>query len=412
MRQFGAEPDRTLMIGDTTHDLQLAANAGTPSVAVAYGAHAGVGVRRPFAAAGRRADGGRARRLARRACLTPSRARRARCRCAPSAELEEAGTGPRVRRAAVAPPGARVRAALRGPRRRLHEPLRARAHRDGLAAPASSSTTSAASSSARCTAPSTSPPPASCIAGPVRGRAPDGASTSSSAPGRCIGILRPDIGPVVFDDSGPNLTPSMTQDFEPTQTPPLPDTGPAPAPAPRPRPRGRARDRERQRRPVAPGARARAGHRRADARSPQRAPLAPVRPPRVVPARAGRRVGPGVLAARQGEHAQRPAHGAGGDPRRDRVRGRRQRREHRLGAAQRVRGEERRGRRDAHQLAGRQPGAGRHRLRRDQAPEGPAPRRRSTRSARRCARPARTTWPWAPTRSTSTRPASSAPSAC
>ena len=39
MRQFGAAPDRTLMIGDTTHDLQLAANAGTPSVAVAYGAH-------------------------------------------------------------------------------------------------------------------------------------------------------------------------------------------------------------------------------------------------------------------------------------------------------------------------------------------------------------------------------------
>ena len=39
MRQFGAEPERTLMIGDTTHDLQLAANAGTPSVAVAYGAH-------------------------------------------------------------------------------------------------------------------------------------------------------------------------------------------------------------------------------------------------------------------------------------------------------------------------------------------------------------------------------------
>jgi phosphoglycolate phosphatase len=39
MRQFGAAPERTLMIGDTTHDLQLAANAGTPSVAVAYGAH-------------------------------------------------------------------------------------------------------------------------------------------------------------------------------------------------------------------------------------------------------------------------------------------------------------------------------------------------------------------------------------
>jgi phosphoglycolate phosphatase len=41
MRQFGAAPDRTLMIGDTTHDLQLAANAGTPSVAVGYGAHQG-----------------------------------------------------------------------------------------------------------------------------------------------------------------------------------------------------------------------------------------------------------------------------------------------------------------------------------------------------------------------------------
>jgi phosphoglycolate phosphatase len=39
MREFGAEPERTLMIGDTTHDLQLAANAGTPSVAVSFGAH-------------------------------------------------------------------------------------------------------------------------------------------------------------------------------------------------------------------------------------------------------------------------------------------------------------------------------------------------------------------------------------
>jgi len=39
MREFGVAPDRTLMIGDTTHDLQLAANAGTASVAVAYGAH-------------------------------------------------------------------------------------------------------------------------------------------------------------------------------------------------------------------------------------------------------------------------------------------------------------------------------------------------------------------------------------
>ena len=39
MSELGTTPARTLMIGDTTHDLQLAANAGTPSVAVSYGAH-------------------------------------------------------------------------------------------------------------------------------------------------------------------------------------------------------------------------------------------------------------------------------------------------------------------------------------------------------------------------------------
>jgi phosphoglycolate phosphatase len=39
MREFGTEPGRTLMVGDTTHDLQLAANAGARSVAVSYGAH-------------------------------------------------------------------------------------------------------------------------------------------------------------------------------------------------------------------------------------------------------------------------------------------------------------------------------------------------------------------------------------
>ncbi len=39
MNEFGASPGRTLMIGDTTHDLQLALNAGTPRVAVSYGAH-------------------------------------------------------------------------------------------------------------------------------------------------------------------------------------------------------------------------------------------------------------------------------------------------------------------------------------------------------------------------------------
>ena len=39
MAELGATPGRTLMVGDTTHDLQLAANAGCASVAVAYGAH-------------------------------------------------------------------------------------------------------------------------------------------------------------------------------------------------------------------------------------------------------------------------------------------------------------------------------------------------------------------------------------
>jgi phosphoglycolate phosphatase len=39
MRELGAEPARTLMIGDTTHDLLLARNAGTPRVAVSFGAH-------------------------------------------------------------------------------------------------------------------------------------------------------------------------------------------------------------------------------------------------------------------------------------------------------------------------------------------------------------------------------------
>ncbi len=34
-------PERTLMIGDTSHDLQMAQNAGVASVGVAYGAHAG-----------------------------------------------------------------------------------------------------------------------------------------------------------------------------------------------------------------------------------------------------------------------------------------------------------------------------------------------------------------------------------
>jgi phosphoglycolate phosphatase len=39
MAEFGVKPERTLMIGDTTHDLQLAANAGAASIGVSYGAH-------------------------------------------------------------------------------------------------------------------------------------------------------------------------------------------------------------------------------------------------------------------------------------------------------------------------------------------------------------------------------------
>ena len=39
MAEFGARPQRTLMIGDTTHDLQMALNAGCASVGVSYGAH-------------------------------------------------------------------------------------------------------------------------------------------------------------------------------------------------------------------------------------------------------------------------------------------------------------------------------------------------------------------------------------
>jgi phosphoglycolate phosphatase len=40
MREFGVPPERTLMIGDTTHDLLMARNAGCSAIAVSYGAHA------------------------------------------------------------------------------------------------------------------------------------------------------------------------------------------------------------------------------------------------------------------------------------------------------------------------------------------------------------------------------------
>ena len=39
MAELGVSAERTLMVGDTTHDLQLAVNAGCASVGVSYGAH-------------------------------------------------------------------------------------------------------------------------------------------------------------------------------------------------------------------------------------------------------------------------------------------------------------------------------------------------------------------------------------
>jgi phosphoglycolate phosphatase len=54
MRELGATPGRTLMIGDTTHDLQLGRNAGADSVGVAWGAHdaAALGLLQPLHVAG------------------------------------------------------------------------------------------------------------------------------------------------------------------------------------------------------------------------------------------------------------------------------------------------------------------------------------------------------------------------
>ena len=39
MAELGVSPSRTLMIGDTTHDLQMAAQAGVSSLGVSFGAH-------------------------------------------------------------------------------------------------------------------------------------------------------------------------------------------------------------------------------------------------------------------------------------------------------------------------------------------------------------------------------------
>ncbi len=39
MTEFDVSPERTLMIGDTTHDLEMAQRAGCASIGVSYGAH-------------------------------------------------------------------------------------------------------------------------------------------------------------------------------------------------------------------------------------------------------------------------------------------------------------------------------------------------------------------------------------
>ena len=39
MKTLAVEPERTLMIGDTSHDMEMARNAGVPRLAVAHGAH-------------------------------------------------------------------------------------------------------------------------------------------------------------------------------------------------------------------------------------------------------------------------------------------------------------------------------------------------------------------------------------
>jgi len=39
MDELGAAPDSVLMVGDTSHDLNMAANAGIHGLGVSYGAH-------------------------------------------------------------------------------------------------------------------------------------------------------------------------------------------------------------------------------------------------------------------------------------------------------------------------------------------------------------------------------------
>jgi phosphoglycolate phosphatase len=46
MQELATHPGQVLMIGDTTHDLQMAASAGVDAVAVCYGAHAAADLQR------------------------------------------------------------------------------------------------------------------------------------------------------------------------------------------------------------------------------------------------------------------------------------------------------------------------------------------------------------------------------
>jgi phosphoglycolate phosphatase len=39
MQELDVEPERVVMVGDTSHDLQMASNAGVHGLGVAYGAH-------------------------------------------------------------------------------------------------------------------------------------------------------------------------------------------------------------------------------------------------------------------------------------------------------------------------------------------------------------------------------------
>jgi phosphoglycolate phosphatase len=45
MEQLAIAPGHALMIGDTSHDLEMAHSAGVDAVAVAYGAHPGAELR-------------------------------------------------------------------------------------------------------------------------------------------------------------------------------------------------------------------------------------------------------------------------------------------------------------------------------------------------------------------------------